>query len=523
MVPMESPVAPSPGVSAPTPAAVGSTRLRNRAVGLVLCGAFFVTFAYFLHVKPGWNVNTRLALTYAVVEQGTFAIDDYHGKYYMDTGDKAYFKGHFYCDKSPALSFLAVPLYFAMWQAKMRWGYMADMPHPTWVLTTLYVITMTTVGIAGALVGVLLWWFARRFGSSFWTAIALSVALLCGTLLLGYCSLFFPYLPSMLCFLGSYGILLSGRLGGEEARAAGAPPPLARGLRLFWAGLLLGMAWFFEFTTGLLGIGLGVYALWAVRRGPAAMGKFIAGGLIPVGVFFLYTHHIFGEFSVPYKYEYSEFFRREMAKGFQGIHLPRLGVLYYITIHPFKGLFYYSPVLLLWIAGVWRGLWDKRVGRFRADVVLSVYVVVAYFVFGSGYYLWWGGWAAGDRNLCPAIPFFLAPLALWLAPPAGRWKLWLFVPLLAVSLGLNFVIAAVDPQLDQNIPETVLLQADISANYPSPIHHYTFPAFFHGDVALNLGMLLLKLRGLWSLAPLAATWAAALLWLRRRARPAGDS
>jgi len=56
-----------------------------------------------------WNENTRLDLTLAVVEEGRFSIDSY----YKNTGDRSFFKGHYYTDKMPGMSFIDIPVYVA--------------------------------------------------------------------------------------------------------------------------------------------------------------------------------------------------------------------------------------------------------------------------------------------------------------------------------------------------------------------------------------------------------------------------
>ena len=54
-----------------------------------------------------WGANTKLDLIMAIVDQGTFSIDDY----YENTGDYALYKGVHYSDKAPGTSFLGVPFY----------------------------------------------------------------------------------------------------------------------------------------------------------------------------------------------------------------------------------------------------------------------------------------------------------------------------------------------------------------------------------------------------------------------------
>ena len=81
-------------------------RHRSRLVPSGL--ALLFTYAYFVG-EPAWNQNSRLALTRALVEQHTTIIDRHH----YTTGDKSLRDGHFYCDKAPGASWVAVVPYAA--------------------------------------------------------------------------------------------------------------------------------------------------------------------------------------------------------------------------------------------------------------------------------------------------------------------------------------------------------------------------------------------------------------------------
>src|SRR5208283_3097258 len=76
----------------------------------------FLTFGFFLNEYPGWNANTRTDLVFAVVDQGKLNIDAYwDNRSYKNeyiTQDVAFYQGHYYCDKSPIISFLGVPVYW---------------------------------------------------------------------------------------------------------------------------------------------------------------------------------------------------------------------------------------------------------------------------------------------------------------------------------------------------------------------------------------------------------------------------
>ena len=78
---------------------------RNRYSILVFL-ILFVCYSFFVPVD-NWAVTSRTAPVYALVDEGVLNIDTYH----LMTGDKAYFEGHYYTDKSIGPSLLAVPVY----------------------------------------------------------------------------------------------------------------------------------------------------------------------------------------------------------------------------------------------------------------------------------------------------------------------------------------------------------------------------------------------------------------------------
>jgi hypothetical protein len=83
---------------------------RERTVEILLFFILIVNYSYFLPKWADWSQNSRMDLILAIVDQGSLAIDDY----YKNTGDYAYFEGHYYLDKAPGPTFLAVPVYAAV-------------------------------------------------------------------------------------------------------------------------------------------------------------------------------------------------------------------------------------------------------------------------------------------------------------------------------------------------------------------------------------------------------------------------
>ena len=73
---------------------------------LLLCTGYFVPRAG----RGDWNATARADLVFAVVDRGVLWIDHYH----ENTGDKAYFEGHYYAVGSIGPSLLALPAYLVL-------------------------------------------------------------------------------------------------------------------------------------------------------------------------------------------------------------------------------------------------------------------------------------------------------------------------------------------------------------------------------------------------------------------------
>ena len=78
--------------------------MSNRTTAL---GIFLLAFAAFAWLALQWPGDpvTRLGLTLSIVDSGRLDIDRFADR----TKDKAVFEGHYYADKVPGLSFLAIP------------------------------------------------------------------------------------------------------------------------------------------------------------------------------------------------------------------------------------------------------------------------------------------------------------------------------------------------------------------------------------------------------------------------------
>lgn len=442
----------------------------------------FLTTGYFRNSRPGWNVNSQLALTRAVVEHGTLSIDAYHDSADMPTGDKALHDGHYYTDKSPVTPFLGVPAYWFHHRFMVPEGEPPDIGRARWW------VTWWTIGLAAVAFVIFLTILFERRGIDRITAPRAAALWIAATPLLGYSVLFTNYLPAAALSLGAYLLL-------DRSRFA-------------LSGFLVGLATWTLNTVGLVGLVLTVKP----ARGARTLIPWIAGGLLGVAGYFLYTWSIFGTIASPYSYEESDFFREQMSRGFMGATWPRPTVTWLVTFHPFHGLFLWWPLTLVALAGcVTAAVRGKGARRFDGRVGLAVFLGLL--IYTSGYFLWWGGWAYAPRHLIPALPFLALGLVPVLANPSGRLLVLVTAGFSAV---LNAAAVAIDPQTAPGgaarLTEETLMTLKSVETWPSTYLSLQRDFWHEGAVDHNWGTSF-GLPGAASLIPLVVLWLVVLAGL----------
>ena len=76
-----------------------------RKIGTIIFFILLFSYCYFTQPPSNSNSVTRISLVLAIIEDGSLKIDRFQGA----TSDKVFFKGHYYPDKAPGLSFSALP------------------------------------------------------------------------------------------------------------------------------------------------------------------------------------------------------------------------------------------------------------------------------------------------------------------------------------------------------------------------------------------------------------------------------
>lgn len=464
------------------------------------------TFAYFRQGE-GWNPNTRLALTYALVERGSARIEAYWREPGMYTNDVAVVGQQVYSDKIIGTSLLGIPAFAVVHMVERVRGSAFSFE------TRRYFTTLFSVGLLAAAAGVVM----RRVLMLICTgrprnatgATSIVLLMFFGTQLLFYSTIFMAYLPTVFFELA----LLYSIERWRTAEPSRAP-------RWFTWGLLAGAALLCEYTALFVVAPLLIYAMFIASRREdselrlAALARLGVGCVLPLLPFFVYLFVVFGRLSIPYQYEFDPMFRWFMSQGVMGTRAPRPFVLYLITVHPYRGFFFHSPYLLLVIPGFYLML---RSGRKAVPAsALGVTILAAFIVllvFNSGYYMWWGGWSFGARIVIPALALLCVPLHfVW---TSGRWVPAATLLLALPAVFVHTVVQSVDPQvrdLNQYTPLDNLLYPEASHPYVWTFPVFVLPDFLSGRLQANFGRLV-ELPGPWSIAPLIVWWIAGTVLL----------
>lgn len=476
---------------------------RSRAFLGPLAVVLLATYGYFI-CRPAWNQNSRLALTRAMVEHGVVHIDAYH----ETTGDKSFRDDHFYSDKAPGASLLALPAYAIFYGAKRLTGgqlpevsvntldpfeaFAGRAPDPDALeagdrlaynrayRAALYICSLATTGLATVLGVAAVYLLAlRQGGGRRRNAVLVALTYGIGTLALPYGTVLYGHgLCASFLIVGFAWVVLS------DPSDRGKTVPIG-------AGLSLGFAVLCEYPAAIPAV---LVAGLALRLRGLRFASLVCAGGIPLAAVLAAYHTV--AFGDPLKTGYDFVYLPEFAEGMKrayGLGAPRASAVVQLLFGNYRGLFYLCPVLLLAVWGLARDMGRARTQTdperipFPATVVAAI--VVAYYVaLNGGYYMWDGGAAFGPRHLVPALPF----LALGLGPALRAFPRAYVI--LATFSVFNMVVGATAS------PE--------APRHGDPVWSYAVPRILNGelDAASNLG-LLLGLPGLWSLVPLAVLWA----------------
>jgi hypothetical protein len=427
-----------------------ATRRRALLIGLLL----FVSYAYF-YQAGGWNQNTRFALVRAILEEHTLRIDTYKDM----TGDRALWEGHYYSDKAPGSSLLALaPVELARTSARIAGVDPSSMAGITW---TSYVATVATSALFTVIAALCVFWVAQQWGASLAAATFASLAYGLATPAWAYATVFIGHAVTSGCLMLAFAGIIALQRGARRTAAVS-----------WMIGLACGVAVLSEFPAAVPVIVLMLLAIVVLRRDrpeilTSALVHIAAAGALMAVALMAYHAAAFGS---PFQLGYGSEDNANgvaMQQGIFGIEGPSWHVVYEVLFGAYRGLLPLAPVIAFAPIGL---IPLARKSGARAPVVAGAAIAAGYFLLNVSYHYWEGGWFVGPRHLLPGLAFAAVGLAaLWDMGNTAARALLLTATLWGAGAGL--VVVSTTPQPPSNVM--------------APMSELFWPAFREGDLSLN--------------------------------------
>jgi hypothetical protein len=394
-------------------------RLRGAAAWLgrrwwaaALVAVYLFVFPYYPSIRSA-NELPRVYLVMAMVDRGTFAIDD-GVRRWGETVDVSPHAGHLYSNKAPGSSMLAIPGYVVLKAATALVGRAPTLAEMFWICR------VTTGVIPTLLFLLLLSRYLARLGLADGPRRATIAIYALGSMALTYSVLFISHQLAAVCAGTAW--LVAAEVIDDPARSP---------RWMLAAGLAAGAAPLCDYQ-GLFA--LVPVAVWATvglvraRRGAAPFGWAALGAIAPITVLLVYHDVCFGS-PLTTGYAASQHFAMYHQRGFLGMDELRWAAFVGSTVSGDNGLVVFCPALLLALPG-----WAALARRGRGDLaLLSAAVAIVYLLFISSIVFWRGGWQMGPRYITAMLPFLLPAIGAALA-----WA-WPRPPWRALALGLGGV------------------------------------------------------------------------------------
>ncbi len=386
------------------------------------------------------------------------------------SGDVGYvpWTGHFHPNKPPGTSFLGLPAYFVLMHAERALG--LDPDH-WWILTlNAWLTTVCSVGVISALGCVLFFRLARDLaGGALLPAVLATLTFAFGTTFFPFATIFFDHALTASLLVAAFYFLR------------------CRESKMGWliAGACAGFAAITNYIAAVAVIFLGLYALLALRSAGQkfhwrAAAFFSLGVLGPLLLICWYGWVNFGS---PFKInnDFQNPLFKETRRALLGMfvipesmgELARLGYIGgLLTVSPFRGLLYFSPVLAMSGYGFFIWLREKK---HVAEVRLCLAIFAFFFLVNVTFNGYHGGFSAGPRYLVPGLPFLALPLVVAFA----RWRK-MTVSLAAISAFHQLLLTATDAQNPTGVGGHARVEGRREEWSYSPLADYAWPLFFHG-------------------------------------------
>lgn len=365
------------------------------------------------------NESSRFTTIHAVVENGTFEIDDS----LFPTVDRVRIDGRFYANKPLLFSVFLSGLY-----APLHW--IGGLSFQTHYHLLIFLLTVMGVVSFSLLLTFLFQKRLRALGAPCTTAVWLGLAVVFSTWIFSYGTSLNNHTPAA-AMLFLFLMLLEHR-GGCLTK-----------VQAFGTGLLAALLTGTEIPTGGLFFCVGAVVLAASQRPRpwrpllAYLAGFSTVTLGLAGLNFAVYGYPLDAYLVPGAFDFAESIH---APGVAGLRRPdNIGAYWFHIAFGQRGFVSHMPVMLFGIYYLLRH-W-RRVTRVQKLSAGAAGILFVFYGTRTGIF---GGWAYGFRFFIPLIPLVFGWSAQWYLTARRRWQKNVFRMLIAVGC-LTSAVGALNP------------------------------------------------------------------------------
>jgi len=434
---------------------------------------FFIIYLCFARFEP-WNDPAKLDLTRAMVDEHRFEIDSYindTGDYISNTGDRAYYNDHYYSDKPPGASFLTVPVYAVF---KLFFG----MPDTDFKLLFLeFIIVAFSSALFSALLVVLMYKISRFFLKKEIDRILITIIFGLGTGIFIYSTIYYQYGISIffafLCFYLIFKMKQENKFSNKN---------------FFIAGLCGGFAIICEYSASIIILACIIMILTLKKWKQLIL--FLFGFSITISLLFMYNYSIFGNIlDTSYNHMDSKIVSEILTDYRHGLipphfiktdfmpffSLAKFKIILRLLFYPFRGLFFYSPILALSLVGLFY-MYKKH----KLELTLISFIFILFLIYNSQIWDWGAGSSFGPRYLYAVVPFLT--LSLMFCFKKINLKFILLLTVISIIINLMGMQVLTNEQHAGGLPMrfTSNYETRLATWQPisNPLFTYYMPLFF---------------------------------------------
>lgn len=414
---------------------------------------FFLLYSFFAQWNDEWDAANIFGLIRAIVEEKRFEIDSF-----VNTTPVRFFsrispsQGHWYSILQPGQSFIGSSIY-GLWKFLFNFlpqsfressepitynahgSVLIYYQNPGFLIeSSRILLTILTTALPAALSVYLFYKACTYFSKNKTNKLLTTLTYGLGTSIFPYGVSFYNYALSTFFSFLSFFILFRAKKKEDKKRCS------------FLAGLISGYAFITNSVTFVISLFLTIYTYLIEKRMTLVFIFGFSLSVLPLLLYniltwkVIYFHPLNLLFS-HFIYKTPLFKKYEFGEKPSGWLLPYKAFPYQIPIRllmfPYRGLFFYYPILLLSFFSLAKMMSKKRM---EASFIISIFLtlILLYTTLegsGKGLIHWWGDFGFGPRRFVLVMPFLSLPLVCLLEDGFNR-KIFLFFLLISLFINL---------------------------------------------------------------------------------------